>query len=439
MAYYLDGPSLTTATGIYTDVDLTICAPDGLYSNGIIYRELVNCVLGPIQECPNCGAVCSDSDFGSCKNEPRKYNLQIDLGNDSSSTGAVIIQFNTTNKVQGIIANYDGINYNKLSSAIYGVLQAPANLPTYIGMTSSDCGVVSGSPHILPNYNWDVSGPGYVYDGTTSAVSVLPTQMKTTALSPGNSVMVIPKPTPLPAKLNITVFAPCEDCFSLIVLCPRTLYPTTTSQVGISSESVCGLSQNLTYYNAPVNGNGTTLGLFDYIFLDPNGEIPATDGYYYSPSMLPSGYEWFLVSNGVIVQMGNCSWRNYIIRRCATGEDFTALSSIPLSIGNLVSVSEIAYTGCTFNVVGFTNQPPALTVDGLSPYESCSDICSLYSVNNMSASTQYGAYVDCSGVFTTFTIAPNTIDYICARSESITIDGSPGGVVVQVNDCNCPS
>ena len=57
----------------------------------------------------------------------------------------------------------------------------------------------------------------------------------------------------------------------------------------------------------------------------------------------------------------------------------------------------------------------------------------------MSASTQHGAYVDCSGVFTTFTIAPNTIDYICARSESITIDGSPGGVVVQLNDCNCPS
>jgi len=40
--YYLNGPSLSTATAIFTDVNLTICAPDGWYSDGVISRETIN-------------------------------------------------------------------------------------------------------------------------------------------------------------------------------------------------------------------------------------------------------------------------------------------------------------------------------------------------------------------------------------------------------------
>eukprot|EP01049_Picozoa_sp_SAG25_P021625 SAG25_NODE_8137_length_438_cov_0.474926_1_plen_37_part_10 len=30
--YYIDGPTLSTASAVYEDVDLTICASDGFYS-----------------------------------------------------------------------------------------------------------------------------------------------------------------------------------------------------------------------------------------------------------------------------------------------------------------------------------------------------------------------------------------------------------------------
>jgi len=52
--YYLNGPTLGLSTAVFTDVDLTVCAPDGFYSDGTISREQVNCVLLPQQVCSNC-------------------------------------------------------------------------------------------------------------------------------------------------------------------------------------------------------------------------------------------------------------------------------------------------------------------------------------------------------------------------------------------------
>lgn len=436
MPYYLDGPTLAQATAVYTDAALTICANDGVYSDGNITRIQTGCVLGPAKFCPSCGEDCN-YEFYNTENKG-VYNITVDLGNDPGDIGAIIIRFQPLNFPCGFKAVYDGITYNSFSSPVYGYSTAPLGLTNYIGDQDKNCGIGTSS-FILDNYYWNPNTGGYDTNGTNSAVSPLPSQLNLTANLPGVCVMVIPKVSLNPSSLDITVESPCEAYFGLYVSCPAPLLPILASQIGITSAAVCGDDENITYYNAPVNGDGVTLGLFDWIFLDPNGEIVAADGYYYAPSVLPAGYEWFLVQNGVIIQMGNCEWGNYIIRRCATGEDFVASTSLALTIGDIVTVSDVAYTGCTFVVISQTNDTAVLNVDSVTAYTSCSDVCSFYSVNNMSASTQSGAYVDCEGVFTTFTIAANTIDYICARSESITIDGSPGGVVVQINDCNCPS
>jgi hypothetical protein len=53
-SYYLNAPSLGSATAVFTDDALTECAPDGFYSNGVIVREQADCVLLPQQECPSC-------------------------------------------------------------------------------------------------------------------------------------------------------------------------------------------------------------------------------------------------------------------------------------------------------------------------------------------------------------------------------------------------
>ena len=55
--YYFDTASFSSATAIFTDEALSICAPDGRYSDNAIVREQVNCVLLPAQTCPSCVSV----------------------------------------------------------------------------------------------------------------------------------------------------------------------------------------------------------------------------------------------------------------------------------------------------------------------------------------------------------------------------------------------
>lgn len=53
-ACYYDGPTLSAATAIYTDIALTVLAPDGFYAEGGIVREQASGVLQPQSNC-NCG------------------------------------------------------------------------------------------------------------------------------------------------------------------------------------------------------------------------------------------------------------------------------------------------------------------------------------------------------------------------------------------------
>jgi len=52
--FFLNANSFYSATAVFLDAALTICAPNGFYSDGNIFRELVDCVLLPLQQCPNC-------------------------------------------------------------------------------------------------------------------------------------------------------------------------------------------------------------------------------------------------------------------------------------------------------------------------------------------------------------------------------------------------
>lgn len=43
--YYLNGPSLASSTAVYDDANLTTCAADGWYSDGLISRQQLDCTL----------------------------------------------------------------------------------------------------------------------------------------------------------------------------------------------------------------------------------------------------------------------------------------------------------------------------------------------------------------------------------------------------------
>lgn len=434
MPYYLDAPTLAQATSVYTDAALTVCAADGVYSDGSITRVLSGCVLGPAKVCPSCGTNCDETSYGNL-GSVGVYRSTIDVGNDPGDIGAIIIRFETPKAPHGFKAVYDGITYNTFSSPIYGYMTAPSGLPVYMGDQDNDCGITSSS-FIANNYDWD--GGSYVYDGTTSIISVLPSQTNLTVNGPGICVMVIPKVNLNPSSLDITVEAPCGSDFAVGVSCPTVLLPTYTSQVAPTEEIVCEYEDNLIYYNFPVNGNGVTLGLFDWIFIDPYGESVVADGYYHAPTMLPSAYDWFLVQNGVIIQMGQCAYNAYVITRCADGLSLVADSSVGIvTIGQFVTISDPAYGGCVFEVTSQTFITPTVTIDSITAYTNCDEVCVLYSVDNMTASTQTGTYTDCDGLSQPLSVDAYTIDYICARVGSISIDGSPAGVIVSLDSCDC--
>jgi hypothetical protein len=52
--YYINAPSFNDATAVFTDTDLSICAPDGYYSFGGIVRQQIGCQLFPATACPSC-------------------------------------------------------------------------------------------------------------------------------------------------------------------------------------------------------------------------------------------------------------------------------------------------------------------------------------------------------------------------------------------------
>jgi hypothetical protein len=52
--YYINGVSFSSATAVFLDPELTVCAPDGFYSVGGIVRYQADCVLLPGQACPSC-------------------------------------------------------------------------------------------------------------------------------------------------------------------------------------------------------------------------------------------------------------------------------------------------------------------------------------------------------------------------------------------------
>jgi hypothetical protein len=297
--FYLDAPSLSTATVVYSNATLTTVAADGYYSDGSISREQVSGTLLPPVICPACAIPCGGTI--SASGNQGIYYLNTDLG---TGLGAVVISFDPLSVPDGILAVYDSTIYNGVSSPSYGWLQGTAGLPTYIGATGSDCGIVANSPFTLDEFEYN--GTTFAALGTTTSVSVLSGQMELTASAPGNTVMVIPKTAASPSVLNLSFIGPCSGtAFSINVSCPAALPSFASSTVNVDSSTACADTVDQTYYVAYVTGGTGVLGLYDLVFSDANGEFKLGAGYYKTTAAGTN--EWFQVdANGVIIAFGDC-------------------------------------------------------------------------------------------------------------------------------------
>lgn len=304
--FYLDAPSLSTATVVYSNAALTTVAANGFYSDGSIVREQISGVLLPPVTCPSCSVPCGGTINAS--GAQGIYYLSTDLG---SATGAVVIRFNPQTVPDGIIAVYDGDIYNGVSSPTFGWLQGTAGLPTYIGATSGDCGIVAGSPYTLNEFQYN--GSTFAPLGTTTSVSVLSGQLDFTASAPGNTVMVIPKTATAPSILDLTLIGPCvATVFDILVSCPAALPSFASSTMNANSTAACSDAIDQTYYVAYVGGGSGVLGLYDLVFSDANGESKLSAGYYKTTAAGTN--EWFQVdANGVIIAFGDCLYDQFTV------------------------------------------------------------------------------------------------------------------------------
>jgi len=299
--YYLNAPSLGSATAVYLDPLLTVCAPDGYYSDGVITRQQISCLLYAQVPCTTCGIPCGQ--LVSLTGGHGVYNMNINAG---SGLGAMVIKFNPLDIPNGIQVLYNSVVYNKFSSPFYGLLTGAAGLPIYLGNQANDCGLIAGSPFTLNKYIYN--GSSFIATGGTESVPILLSQMSlTTPTAPGLCVMVIPKTFASPTDVQVTIISPCvSDSFGIQVNCPTKL-PDFSSTEAAQLESLCTMPDTFTYYSASVNGTGFTLGLYDYVFVDSNGVTPLPNGYYRCPSSLTSPNDTIQVTNGVIVNIfQNC-------------------------------------------------------------------------------------------------------------------------------------
>jgi hypothetical protein len=225
----------------------------------------------------------------------------VNLG---AAVGAVVIRFNPTAKPSGFIAEYDGLLYNSLSSALEGFHGGTAGLPTYIGQTAQDCGIVAGSPWALTEY---VYSGGVFVPFSSQNVTVTAGQLDLSPFPTGDCYMVIPKTQTGPSDVNITITSACPiSDWTVEVECP-TLLPWygSSASPSVNSAAACLVVDLVAMYHLPIVGTAGVLGLHDWVFSDPYGENELPDGFYKLDSAV-SIYDYYQVLNGVVVSLSTC-------------------------------------------------------------------------------------------------------------------------------------
>jgi hypothetical protein len=355
-SYYLNAPSLGSATAVFSNESLTTLAADGFYSNGVIVREQVSGVLLPQQNCPTCATPCGETINAS--GGQGIYLLDLDTGSTVGDVGAVIVRFDPFGVPDGIRATLGANVYNKLTSPVDGLHQSSnAGALTYVGQTGADCGISGTTYPALTEFSYN--GTAFVATGNTQSVTVAAGDVSLGVSAPGSCLMVIPKLTASPSIINFEVVGPCSGtAWQMSVDCPVLLTGFSSSVSAVSSVAACALSETVTYYNASLANTPGTVGLYDLVFADAYGQTPLSAGYYRASGSITGSNDWFQVSSaGVVVALGVCaptsaslSWSFTEAGGSVGTMDLYVNGSIVESRSTTSSGTRTVYTGDTINV-----------------------------------------------------------------------------------------
>ena len=304
--YYLNGPNLETATAVFDDPALTICAADGFYSDGVIARQQINCLLTAIQTCPNCLLPCNQTITAS--GSTGLYEVSFDSATD---LGAIIIYFNAQSIPDGIRATLGSATVNELTAITDGY-HASATLGnyTFVGNSNNDCGLAA-QLNASPITNLDVfiytqTGFPALPDSNTGVVSGTGTDVSlSSGTNPNYATLVVPKINNDFTTVLVEVAGLCGATgWDLEVNCARELTGTPITTVGTSDCTETVFPD--TVYVAP-NRNGTDgcPEINEFAFADSNGVTKYPAGLYtINPTCGKSRIT--IDANGVIVAIAAC-------------------------------------------------------------------------------------------------------------------------------------
>ena len=300
--YYLDGPILMTSTGVYTDATLVTGAANGFYQENGIVREQTGApglpILGPAQGCPTCLPVCSvDTSFLNL-GQGGIYKMKYQIG---SALGAVIIKYTPNSIPNGINAQYNAVFYYKLSSQNFGKLESTASNYTLCGTTPSGC--ISTYPDTSSYNVYDWNNGNWILSTTPQNATLAALDDQLTATSPGNCVMVVPKPLVANAHIDIEVLVPCikdSTTWQIEVLCPSALPAVSTSAVSVTAVAACAAPSGTNHYFVRTDGTTTGPELHAFVFTDQNAVTAAADGFI---AHIGNSYQ---ISDGIIIAVASC-------------------------------------------------------------------------------------------------------------------------------------
>ena len=385
--YYLNAPSLASATTAYTDAALTTIAPDGWYSDTINVRELVSGVFtSNLYSCGNCAVPCNFTPINIENSFPSTYYFTKDVGGTVLDTGAVIVEisYNTNEYPVGIEVLYDGINYKTFSCQNAGRVTTLSTTPTiYLGRTIYDCGI-AGNTYNASVYSYNPIDNLFFSVGASTQISPIVSQIATSTSSPGKYIMVVPKPTTYSTlAVRAIILCPSLTNIDITIKCPANLPALTSTENCPTYTDTCSRATIYNYYSADVNGTTETggfLGLYDWVFYDSFGQSILADGWYRSPSC-PAPYTSFEVQNGVIINFDTCGSptqknityevQNAITGACAANVNDLRLKISQPPISPYIDVSAYA-TGTTAVPEGITHAQ--LILDWTNTVTTCGQV-----------------------------------------------------------------
>lgn len=279
--YYIDSYSFDTATKIYLDANRTIIAPTGWYKFSNKVRHFENGEFTSLEFC-DCPNNC-DYEFSGYVVTPSVYSADFEIGTD---TGAIVIRTTPITKNIGMSANYNSVDYKDVYVNT-SLLTTTEDFVIWGAATASPCPNTStAEEYSCQSY---VMSANVFYSISSTAVSIVPSQVNVTGLEMG--MIIIPKPTATAGTLNVYWYGLCNATqFSAEGNCVETL--TTVEQYGFTPnpEESCAIPIGVAtpFYYVKVDPMATELSIGDVVFSDANAENKLDEGFYALTNLLPN-------------------------------------------------------------------------------------------------------------------------------------------------------